>query len=142
MASEIIERLSKTDLFSQLPHKHLKRVAGLVETRQVSKGEVLVREGTFSREFFLILDGAADVTVRSKRRDQLGKGEFFGELAILGHTARAATVTAATDMTVAVLGAKDFQALVESEPKIALYLLDVLIRRFEHVSYKPRGELK
>lgn len=138
----IPEELAKTNLFRDIPKSHLKRIARLVEVREVAKDEVLVREGTFSREFFVVFSGTAIITVRGRRRATSGRGDFFGELAILGHSSRTATVTASSGMKVGVIQAQDFQHLIESEPKISLYMLTALAQRFEELTQRPAGELR
>lgn len=142
MVEQLAAQLGKVGLFEDLPKRHLKGVARLVEVRQVPKGEVLVREGTHTREFFVVFSGSAAVTVRGQRRDTIGPGEFFGELAILGHSARTATVTAIGPMRVGVIGARAFQDLLESEPRMALHMLQALSRRLEHLTVRPAGELR
>lgn len=132
--------LAIVDLFANLPKGHLKKVAKLVEERRVPKGEVLVREGTLSREFFVVLEGTAEISVRGRRRAASGKGDFFGELAILGHTQRTATVTAVSDMRLGVIGAQELQDLLESEPQVALYMLRALAQRFEELATRPLAD--
>lgn len=108
--------------------------------RSIEKGEPLVREGRYTREFFLIFSGSAAVTVRGRKRDVLGPGNFFGEIALLNKTARTATVTALTPMKVGVIDAAHFQELIEEEPKIALHMLAALARRLEWLTTRPAGK--
>lgn len=140
--SELIEEIAKVHLFSSLPRRHLKRIAALMELRDVAKGDELVHEGEFSREFYVILSGAAAVSVRGRKRDTLGSREFFGEIAILNRSARSATVSALSAMRVAVVDARDFQRLLENEPRMALHMLQHVARRFEHLTRKPLAQLK
>ena len=134
------EQLANVDLFSTLPKGHLKKVAKLVEERVAPKGEVLVHEGTLSTEFFVVIDGTAEISVRGRRRASSGKGDFFGELAIIAHTPRSATVTAVSDMKIGVIGAQELQDLLESEPQMALYMLKALAQRFEELATRPLAD--
>lgn len=136
------EELAKIDLFHDIPKSRIKQIAKLVEVREVPRGEILVREGTYSREFFVVFSGTAAITVRGRRRASSGRGDFFGELAILGHSSRTATVTAEDDMRLGVIQARDLQNLLESEPRVALYMLTALAQRFEELTQKPAGQLK
>lgn len=135
--TELMDVLATADIFKNLPRKHLKNISSIVEIREYPKGVELVREGTFTRDFFVILEGSAVVTLDGRKRDSLGSGEFFGELALLTRSARTATVTTTSPTRVATLDAQAFRDLLESEPKIALYILDVLARRFEHLVARP-----
>lgn len=140
MAWQLADRLAEFFLFSDLPKKHLKKIEKLAEVHEFKKGDVLVREGTFSRSFFVVLEGAADVSVRGRRRNSVGRGEFFGELAILNNAERSATVTATTNLSTAEFDSRDLKTLLESEPKIAFHMLQVLARRMQDMVVAPRGK--
>lgn len=137
---DLVAELSQSYLFSELPARHLKKIAAAMQVRKVSEGEVLIREGTHSREFFVILEGTVDITVRNHRRASGARGDFFGELAIIGKSARTATVTVTTPSRIAAMDAKDFEHLIESEPKIALHMVHVLARRLEELTVKRLGD--
>lgn len=140
--SSLLSDLGKIDLFAGVPSRHMRRIAKLVEVREVPKGTEIVREGRFTREFFIIFSGSAAVTVRSRKRDVLSAGNFFGELAILNKSSRSATVTALTGVRLGAIDARDFQSLIEQEPKIALHLLGTLSRRLEWLTTRPAGKLQ
>lgn len=138
----LVDKLSLVGLFEDVPKKHLNKIAALVEVREVAKGEELIREGTYTRDFFMVLSGSAEVSIRGRKRDSIGRGEFFGEIALLAKAMRSSTVTSTSPMELAVIGAAEFQELLESEPHIAVYMLGVLARRWEAFSFKPAGELE
>lgn len=140
MPEALIDELVKIDLFADLPPKHLKSIATHVETRSARDGEEIVREGAYSGDFFVIFSGSAEVSVRSKHRMTVGPGEFFGEVAILGHT-QSSTVKALERMELGVIDAKEFFALLESEPKVAVHLAQALILRLEELTVRPAGQL-
>lgn len=142
MPDNLAPRLARIPLFSCLPARALRRVASVVEIQEYRAGQPIVKEGSYSRYFYVMLDGSAKITVRGRMRDQIGPGDFFGELAILNRSNRSATVTPVEPSSVAAIDARDFTALVEEEPKIALYLLNALARRFEWLTRRPAGELK
>lgn len=125
--AEVVGVLSGIPLFQELSRNHLKQVAQMVRIREVPKGEVLVREGRVSREFFIILSGMAAVTARGIRQDTCRAGQFFGEFALLGRSATA-TVTALTRTSVGVISARDFQAFLEGEPRVGLHMIQVRSR--------------
>ena len=140
--SDISADLAKVDLFKDVPSRHLKRIAKIIDVREIAKDDPLVHEGRYTREFFIIFSGQAAVTVRGRKRDVLGPGNFFGELAILNKSARTATVTALTKMRVGVIDARNLQDLIESEPKIALHMLGTLARRLEWLTTRSAGKLR
>jgi CRP-like cAMP-binding protein len=108
-----IDRLKAVDLLRNCTHTQLQDVAQLAERVQVSKGEVLAREGRIGREFFLILTGSVAVTQNGRRVNLLGAGEFFGELAAMDPGPRNATVTALSDLDVLIIGPREFSAMAD-----------------------------
>lgn len=95
----------------------------------VPPGKVLVEEGTFGREFFLILEGTATVKVRGRRVATLGPGQYFGELALLDRRPRSATVVSDTDMRLLVLGQREFSGVLEAVPSLSRKLLAAMATR-------------
>jgi CRP/FNR family transcriptional regulator, cyclic AMP receptor protein len=121
--------LAKVPLFSACSKKELQLIARRAERVKVPAGKVLVREGAAGAEFFVILDGTADVTRHGQRVATLGPGDSFGELALLDRSPRNATVTAKTEMDVAVLGQREFAAMIDEVPGFAHKLLTGIAHR-------------
>ena len=140
VSPELLAELRAIDLFADLAPDHLAHVGELVEIKLVRAEEEIVREGTHTYEFFVVLRGTADATIRGKRRTIFGPGEFFGELAIIGHT-QTATVTAEDQMRLGVIDAKEFKELLETEPSISVHMVERLIVRLEELMSRPLGQL-
>jgi len=79
----------------------------------VEAGEVLVLEGRPGRQTFIIVSGEAAVTVGGREIARLGAGDFFGEMAVLTHRPRSATVRATTAMRVLVLDPRELNNLLK-----------------------------
>src|ERR1700730_17464640 len=88
--------LAQVPLFSACSKKDLQHIARRAEHVDVPAGKVLVREGAAGAEFFIILHGTAEVSMRGRKVATLGPGAFFGDLALLDKAPRNATVTALT----------------------------------------------
>src|SRR3954451_4115252 len=101
---QYLEHLGKVPLFSACSKKELQTIARASDDIEVPKGKVLVQEGKPGHEFFLILDGSASVKRGKKEIAKLGKGQYFGELALLDRGPRSASVVATSDLDVLVLG--------------------------------------
>ncbi len=108
-----VDRLKMVEQLRNCSRTQLKQVARLAERVQVGQGEVLAREGRIGREFFLILSGSVTVTQQGRRVNTLGAGDFFGELAAMNPGPRNATVTAASDVEVLIVGPREFASMVE-----------------------------
>src|SRR3954447_13419541 len=100
--------IRKVPLFSKLSKKGLEAVAGIADEMDLPTGKALTREGEPGREFFVLLDGAADVRKGGKRLRTLGPGDFLGEIALLTKLPRTATVTTTGPTRALVLTDRDF----------------------------------
>jgi CRP-like cAMP-binding protein len=124
-----VQRLSQVQLFSACNKGDLGRIARLAEEIEVPAGQVLIRQGDFGQEAFVILEGRANATIRGKGSAKLGAGECFGEMALLHSAPRSATVTAETDMRLFVLGSRQFSALLDDSPGIGRRILAAVAER-------------
>src|SRR5262249_47970682 len=86
------QRLASLPLFAGLPAGDRARVAQWADEVDVQQGKVLARQGEFAYEFFVILEGRAEVTKDGERLAELGAGDFFGEIGLLESERRTATV--------------------------------------------------
>jgi len=96
--------------------------------------EVIFEEGSSGRELFVVLDGAVEIA-KLNGPDKtvivtLGKGEFFGEMAVIDGSARSATAIAAAPATrVMRINHARFVYLVSQQPAFALMVMDALSKR-------------
>jgi len=125
--------LATIPLFKNLNGKQLAAVDGLATPLDVSKGRELIREGQPGREFFIVVEGEAEV----RRGDQVvavrGPGTFFGEMALLFDQPRNASVLARTDMMVEVIERRDFRRLLDEFPDLYAPLLEATAQRLAEV---------
>jgi len=84
----------------------------------VDAGTVLIQEGRFGMEFLIIADGHATVEIGGRVVATLGRGDFVGEMSLLGRGPRSATVRAATPLTFYVANASEFSALLDATPSV------------------------
>lgn len=129
-----IERLAAVPLFSGLRQRELKHIAQLCTEVIVEAGRVLCHEGDFGGDFFVVEDGSFTVSAHGRQVATLGQGDFFGELALLDRGHRTATVTAATAGRVLVIGAVEFEALLEDEPVVAVRMLPGIGARMRRIA--------
>ncbi|NGX97134.1 MAG: cyclic nucleotide-binding domain-containing protein [Candidatus Afipia apatlaquensis] len=96
--------------------------------------EMIFEEGSTGRELFVVLDGKVDI-VKNSGADRtvivtLGKGEFFGEMAVIDGSARSASAVAAIAGTrVMRINHARFVYLVSQQPAFALMIMDALSKR-------------
>jgi CRP-like cAMP-binding protein len=92
----------------------------------IRSGTVIVREGLSDRYLYVLVDGAAAVSRGGRKRDVIGPGEFFGELAFLDGGPRSATVTATADSRLMILSPAEMDSVLREEPGLALQMIRVL----------------
>jgi CRP-like cAMP-binding protein len=124
-----LDHLAQVPLFSTCSRKDLQKLGKASDEIEVKAGKVLVEEGRPGHEFFLIEDGTAEVRRKNRKVATLGRGQFFGELSLLDRGPRSATVVANTDMTLVVLGQREFLGVIDEVPAMAHKLLAALAGR-------------
>jgi len=110
-------QLKSLPLFANVPDEELAQIAGFAQEVNVDQGRELVREGDFSYEFMAIEEGEAEVTRGGKHVNDLGPGDFFGEMGLLEKTLRNATVTAKTSMRLVTLTGWDMKRMERHIPE-------------------------
>jgi CRP/FNR family transcriptional regulator, cyclic AMP receptor protein len=114
-----VKHLAEVPLFEACSKADLVRVAALADELDVPEGRVLMRQGEYGHECFVILEGKARVSFRGRRGTTIGPGECFGEMALLQPRGkRSATVTAESDMDLLVLGSREFSSMIEKVPSV------------------------
>jgi CRP-like cAMP-binding protein len=128
---EAVELLKRVPLFSDLEGKELQQIASSMKPRTFSAGQRIAVEGESGVGFFVIEDGQAKVTVHGDEVRTLGPGDYFGEVALITHGARTATVTADTELKTYGMTFWDFRPLVEDTPGIAWKLLQAAVKQYD-----------
>jgi len=128
-AGSRVERLGRIPLLAACSDAELELIARNVTEHHVARGEVLVEEGTVGREFVVIADGTAVVTVGGETIARVGPGDFVGEIAMLDRGFRTASVVAETDMVVEICGTSEFAVLLAGAPTLTRKLLIGLAQR-------------
>jgi CPA1 family monovalent cation:H+ antiporter len=127
-------RLRELELFSGLDQEALEKLAQSAEVKPASPGVVLAREGASGYTFSVILEGTVDVDRGGTFLETLGRGDFFGEMAILGTGRRNATVTAASPVELLVLFGTEFRTLENEQPEVAERIRQKVAERVERAS--------
>lgn len=134
-----LDHLASVRLFSACSKKELQAVARASDEIDLPAGRTLCEQGSTGREAFVIIEGTAEVRRNDKKVATFGPGDCVGELALLDHGPRTATVTAATDLKVLVIGAREFAAIIDDVPPIAHKLLKSLASRIRDLDAQTFG---
>jgi CRP-like cAMP-binding protein len=135
-----VDLLAGVALFSRCSKKELKHIAPLIDEVHIPAGKVLITEGRGGDEAFVIISGTASVTRGGTELRTVGAGEAVGEMALLDPaTLRSATVTAASDMEVLVLGAREFNTVLLKHPEVTLQIAVGLAERLRDLEQQIVG---
>lgn len=132
-SANIVEFLRKSPLFASLSAHTLADVADKMSLEEFSAGAEVIRQGDAGDKLYVIRSGSALVEVsedgRRRQVAKLGVGDFFGEAALITGEPRNATVLAAEDTELYVLGNDDFKRVIDSSPPFRDELRRVLFNR-------------
>jgi CRP-like cAMP-binding protein len=127
--NEKADLLRRAPLFADCSRGELEQIAQLADEIDLAEGKELTRLGESGREFFVLLEGEADVSQDGQSINTLRTGDFFGEIALVEDTPRTATVTATTPVRVLVITDRAFKQLLEKQPEIQRKVLVALAER-------------
>lgn len=137
--SDKIEHLAAVPLFEGCSRKELQAIAKAGDEITMTAGTVVVEQGQLGREAFIVLDGRVVVKRGGKKITQLGAGTVVGELSLLDHGPRTATVICETDCTLYVIDQRHFRGVIEHSPSIAMKLLGTLASNIRSLDRKYFG---
>jgi CRP/FNR family transcriptional regulator, cyclic AMP receptor protein len=127
--NEKVELIKRAPLFSSCTKRELEQIAQLADEIDLREGKEMTRQGERGREFFVLLEGDADVAKNGRRINQLGAGDFFGEIALVSDSPRTATVTATSPVRALVITDRSFRRLLKDQPEIQSKVLAALAAR-------------
>jgi CRP/FNR family transcriptional regulator, cyclic AMP receptor protein len=127
--NEKVELVKKVPLFSGCSKRDLEQIAQIADEIDLAEGKEMTREGSRGREFFVLLEGDADVTKGGSSINKLGAGDFFGEIALVSDSPRTATVTATSPVRALVITDRSFRRLLDEQPEIQRKVLVELAER-------------
>lgn len=134
-----LDHLASVSLFSTCTKKELQAVARAGDELVIPAGKVLCEQGTLGREAFVIIAGTAEVRRNDKKVATAGPGTCVGELALLDHGPRTATVIAESEVTALVIGVREFASIIDEVPSISHKLLRALAARIRDLDTQIYG---
>jgi CRP-like cAMP-binding protein len=125
-----IDLIKGVPLFAGASKGELAKIAGIADEVDLPAGRTLIKEGDSAREFFVLIDGTADVTQGGKQIGKMmGPGDFFGEIALVAKAPRTATITTTSPVRALVITDRAFRQLLDESPEIAVGVLTTLAER-------------
>jgi CRP-like cAMP-binding protein len=124
-----IDLIKRVPLFASASKSDLAEIASIADEIDLPEGRVVIKEGDSGREFFVLIDGTAEVERGGKKVADLGAGDFFGEIALIAKTPRNATITTTSPVRALVITDRSFRRLLDHQPTIAVGVLVALAER-------------
>lgn len=124
-----IDLIKRVPLFSSASKAELTEIASIADEIDLPAGRTVIEEGDTGREFFVLIDGTAEVTRGGKKVASIGPGDFFGEIALIAKTPRNATITTTSPVRALVITDRAFKQLLDHSPTIAVGVLVALAER-------------
>ncbi len=112
-----------------LSKKELTTLANSAHDRTFPAGAVLTEQDETGATFGVIMEGQAAVSVHGQTARTLGPGDYFGEMALIDHSYRSATITAETDLRCLLFTAWVFRPFALEHPETAWALLEMMVQR-------------
>lgn len=136
---QYIDHLASVPLFRGMTNKELREIAKATVELDLDADKEFVTQGDVGREAFIIVEGAAKVIRNGKDIAELGPGDCVGELALLDHGPRTASVVANGPLKVIVLGPREFSGLLDEVPTLSHKLLGVLAAKVRELDARSFG---
>ena len=121
--------LKAVPLFARCSGGQLADIAAISYEQEFPADAALIREGEESGSFFVLLEGTAEVSVGGEKVRTLGAGDFAGEIALIAHGPRTASVKTTTPVRSLVIPGRKFRALLGRQPDVQLMVLAALAER-------------
>ncbi len=134
-----LEHLRNVPLFSSCSTKDLQKIARAGDEITMPAGAVIVDQGQTGREAFIVMEGTVTVRRNGKKVGTLGPGTIVGELSLLDHGPRTATVTCDTECTLLLITQRHFSTVLDEVPALAHKLLAALAGRIRDLDRHSYG---
>lgn len=141
--NDLEEVLKNMPPFKHLKHKELKLLMQLIHHRAYTANEYVFYQGDPGIALYIIQKGEVLVTLNSEGNNQnlaiFGRGDFFGEMALLDEEIRSASAIALSDADLAVIFKPDLDEFIDKYPdagiKITRGLLQIIVTRLRVINH-------
>ena len=124
-----VAALKDAKLLQGIPDSELRSIEKQMKIVNHPAGHEIVVRGEGGVGFMIITEGDVSVKTVTGRTRKLGPGDSFGEMALLDHEGRSATITADTDVTLASIPEWNFKPFLKEHPEVAFRLLQTMSKR-------------
>jgi len=136
--------LNLIPIFSSLTDSELHEISSRVITRTYPKNTTIIHEGEKSESLYIIQSGKVKIIINDDEGnefiiDLLGPNKYFGELALLDHGPRSATIVTIEPTVLSVIQNKDFSECLSNSPSMSINLMKSMTTRIRELTDKIRS---
>ncbi len=124
-----VDWLGKVPFFGDFTPAQIEQIAELGHRVDADAGAELTDQGRYGDVCYLIIEGTANVLMRGEYVASVGAGTMVGEMALLEHRPRNATVIAETPMVLVSFGTKEFRTILDDNPDLQERVHALLVAR-------------
>jgi CRP-like cAMP-binding protein len=125
------DRILAQPLFASLSRRDAEEFARYCEVRHFEPGRSVFNQGDLAAAFYVIESGEAEAVADGESLRRMAPGDWFGEIGIVQHSSRSATVSATSPLTVIAMTAFEYRRLEAEHPDIAATLTDTMRDRLQ-----------
>jgi HEAT repeat protein len=134
--TERVMVLKNTDLFAKTPENVLSSIAPIMREVSFEESQVIFKKGDLGASMFVIYDGEVGIYDGDTRLATFGRGDVFGELALLDAEPRSATVVALLDLQLFRIDQSDFYDLMDERGEVMRNIIKMLCQRIRNQNAK------
>ena len=108
--------------------------------RELGPGQILFNEGDVENDMYVLTEGQAVIELGGLFFDEIGPGDFVGELAVIDGSPRLATVITQTPCNFVRVDRQRFRLLVAENPAFALEIMAVMAKRLRRAHEMKRPD--
>jgi CRP-like cAMP-binding protein len=113
-----VSQLKRVPLFADVPDESLAKIAPFTKVDEFAPGKVVIKEGGYANDFYVIEEGKAKVERDGEHLADLGPGDVFGEQALLDKQVRSASVIAEETLRVIKIEHWELSRMRKSMPEV------------------------
>jgi CRP-like cAMP-binding protein len=140
MSNPKAEALRRIPLFSRCSRQELEFLATRTDEVSLEANHILIKQGTPTDCFYVLLTGEAAVNVDGKSRPPLREGDFFGKISMLDRGPATATVITATPVRAMVMSHAQFRDAIKSNDALLSTVMNAVADRLRRDSLNRSGE--
>jgi CRP-like cAMP-binding protein len=114
--------IASSELFRGLPKEVISLFVSHGRTRTVPQGEMITRQGSVDKTFYLLVRGKVDVLVNGRKVSEIAQGGFFGEIALIADVPRTASVIATEECMLLTIDSDNFWNILSENINLSMFI--------------------